>query len=77
MIAKYEAVFINPVDWNLSYNNFYQINKNYDCRAGKIYSVNYEIGKMDSCFVKCGKEVYYNEGKIVKINKHPACLSLF
>lgn len=77
LIAKYEAVFINPIDGNTSYNNFYQINKNYDYKGGKIVSVNYEIGKMESCFVKCGNEVYYNEGKIIKINKYPACLSLF
>ena len=71
LIAKYETVFINPIDRNLSYNNFYQINKNYDYKGGKIYSVNYEIGKMESCFVKCGNEFYYKEGKIVKINIQP------
>ncbi|WP_353143449.1 hypothetical protein [Acinetobacter pragensis] len=77
LIGKYEAVFINPVDGNFSYNNFYQINKNYSYKNGKIYSVNYEIGKMETCFVKCGDEIYYTEGKVVKKNKYPACLSLF
>ena len=77
ILGKYEAVFINPVDGNFSYNNFYQINKNYSYKNGKIYSVNYEIGKMETCFVKCGDEIYYTEGKVVKKNKYPACLSLF
>ena len=77
LIGKYEAVFINPVDGNFSYNNFYQINKNCSYKNGKIYSVNYEIGKMETCFVKCGTEIYYKEGRMVKKNKYPACLSLF
>lgn len=51
MLGKYEAKFINPVDSDFSYNNFYQINKNYSYKNGKINKISYEIGKIDTCFV--------------------------
>lgn len=77
LIEKYEAKFINPIDGNYSYNNFYQINKNYFYENGKINKTSYEIGKMDNCFVKCGAEFFYKNSKIYKKNEYPNCLSLF
>lgn len=77
LIGKYEANFINPIDGNFSYNNFYQINKNYSYKNGDINKIGYDIGKMDNCFVKCGEEIFYKNLKIFKINKYPSCLSLF
>ncbi len=76
MLGKYEAKFINPVDSDFSYNNFYQINKNYSYKNGKINKISYEIGKIDTCFVKCDVEVFYENSKVLKINKYPSCLSL-
>ena len=77
MLGKYEAKFINPVDGDFSYNNFYQINKNYFYKDGKISSISYDIGKMDNCFIKCDEEVFYKNSKVIKKIKYPSCLSLF
>jgi len=54
LINKSESVFINPVKVT-SYNDYYQINKNYFYENGKINKTSYEIGKIDNCFVKCGR----------------------
>jgi len=76
LINKSESVFINPVKVT-SYNDYYQINKNYFYENGKINKTSYEIGKIDNCFVKCGDEIFYKNSKIYKKNEYPSCLSLF
>ena len=76
MLGKYEAKFINPVDGNFSYNNFYKNNKNYFYKDGKISSISYDIGKMDNCFIKCGVEIFYKYSKVFKKIEYPSCLNL-
>ncbi len=75
--CPYEARFINPVDGNFSYNNFYQINKNYQYKVGQLAVVSYEIGKADGCFIQCGEELHYQRNQIIQQKTFPACLSLF
>ena len=77
LLYKYEARFINPVDGNFSYNNFYQINKNYQYKAGQLAVVSYEIGKADGCFIQCGEELHYQRNQNIQQKTFPACLSLF
>lgn len=76
IIEKSETVFINPINVE-SYNDYYQITKNYKYKGGEIKTTNFYIGNSNNCAVKCGLEAFYKNSKIYRKQAYPSCLSLF